>query len=62
MYVLPLDSHGNAIPVHQMVKTVTTNGSGQVISVSVTDGTSTWTQTIAYPSGTSTTVSPWVKS
>jgi hypothetical protein len=53
---------GTAFAPDSMAKTITNDAQGRVTSVAVTDGVSTWTQTIAYPSGTSTTVSRWVKS
>lgn len=55
------DSAGQLISPDSMAKTVTSDSQGRVISVSVTDGTNTWVQTIAYPSSTVTTISQWVK-
>ena len=54
-----LDSAGNFVAIDSMAQTMTYNN-GQVASISATDGTHVWTQTVTY-SGSNPTYSQWVR-
>lgn len=58
------DSLGSPLPAdfQTLPRTLTYNGSGLVATVARTDGTNTWTQTLAYTDGKVTSISAWVKS
>lgn len=42
-------------------QTLAYDGSGNLSTITVTDGTDTWTQTLTYTDGNLTGVSAWVK-
>ena len=56
------DSRGDAITPDSMAQTLGYDGSGNLTTVTVTDGTSTWVQTLTYTGSNLTGVSTWVKS
>lgn len=58
---LVFDSTGTLIAPESMTQTITSNASGQVTSISATDGTGTWLRTFTYPSSLVIVKSPWVK-
>lgn len=56
------DSTGaNQISPDSMPQTLTYNGDGTIATISVTNGTDTWVQTLTYTAGNLTGVSAWVK-
>jgi len=54
-----LDSAGNFVAIDSMAQTMTYSN-GQVASISATDGTHVWTQTVTY-NGSNPTYSQWVR-
>ncbi len=55
-----LDTDGNPVPVYK-AHAYTYDGSGNLHTDTVTDGTSTWVRTYAWANGAQTSDSGWVK-
>ncbi len=58
--VLEQDTDGNPVPTNRG-HSFTYDSSGNLVTDSVTDGTSTWVRTYTYQNGAQTTDSGWVK-
>lgn len=58
--VTSLDTSGNPVPVWK-AHTFTYDGSGNLSTDTVTDGTNTWVRTLMWMNGALTTDSGWVK-
>ena len=56
-----LDDTGKAFPIDSLPQTLAYTDD-VLTSISVTDGTNTWTQTLSYTSDNLTGVSAWVRS
>ncbi len=56
-----VDVNGDAFDPDSMAQTLGYTGS-QLTTISVTDGTNTWTQTLTYTGANLTGISKWVKS
>lgn len=57
-----VDSTGGTFNPDNMQQTLTNDASGNLISIAATNGVNTWTQTVTYPTATTTVFSQWVKS
>jgi hypothetical protein len=55
------DTIGNFFPLDSLPQHFERDGSGNVLSITVTDGKSTWTQTYTYVNGFVSDISGWVK-
>lgn len=55
-----MDTQGNPVPVYK-AHAFTYDGSGNLATDTVTDGTSTWVRTYTYTNGAQATDSGWVK-
>ena len=58
------DSEGNSLPAGfaHLQQTLAYNEDGTLHTITVTNGTNNWTQTIGYTNGKPTSFSAWVKS
>lgn len=56
-----VDSEGNAIAPDSMAQTLGYNGAGKLATITATDGTNSWVQTLTYTAGRLSSVSQWVK-
>ena len=56
----PLDTDGSPVPVNK-AHSFTYDGSGNLVTDTVSDGAKSWTRTFAYQNGSLVTDSGWVK-
>ena len=56
-----LDSSNKPVAIDSLAQTFAYDGSGNLITITSTDGISSWVQTLGYTAGKVTSISRWVK-